>query len=289
MSEIKTQEKIFLLGISALSYMLIDLPVRLTTVDLPPYIGIKNFLPFMLGIFFGFYGVLGACLGSLVIALSMGTGLYNAGYECYCIIITGLGIWYGWHIFSKSHHVFLKEFKNYARYILLVLILSALTFDFDAGISYFLCGILIGIPVTILFGSILCVIQIVPSGYVLTDDANFYIDNDPQSISAANEVLEEAALTRGITINRVFELQSCIEEIALRILNVDPNLKIHASVVFTDAISARLDYPGKKYNPLKIAKDEDEIDVMGLKIFRHRALRAMFNYWDSVNKVHIVV
>ena len=288
MSEIKTQEKIFLTSISALTYMLIDLPVRLT-IMIPPYLGIKNFLPFILGIFFGFYGVAGACIGALIISLTMGTGLYNAGYECYCIIITGLGIWYGWHVFSKSHHVFLKELKNYARYILLVLILSALTLDFETGVSYFLCGVLIGIPVTILFGSILCVIQIVPSWCKLSDDANFDIDNDPQSIRAANELLEEAALTRGIAIGRVFEIQSCIEEISIRVLNVDPNLKIHTSVIFTDAISARLDYSGKKYNPLKIAKDEDELDVMSLKIFRHRALRAMFNYWDGVNKVHIVV
>ena len=288
MQEVKTQEKIYLMAVSAASYIVLDLPVRLIS-NLPPYAGIKSFLPFMLGIFFGCYGVIGACSGAIIISLALMTPVNMALYECYCIIITGMGIWYGWHYLSRTHRIFFKKPKSYVRYILLVFILSCFTLDFNTGLIYFLAGVFIGIPVNILFGSLLCVIQIIPSWCKLSDESDFILDKDPGSIDTANEILEEAALRRGIKMNRVFEIQSCIEEIALRVFKNDPEAKIYVSVVFSDVTSARMNYAGDKYNPLKIAKDEDELDVAGLKIFRHRALRAMFNYWDGVNKVHAVV
>ena len=70
MQEVKTQEKIYLMAVSAASYIVLDLPVRLIS-NLPPYAGIKSFLPFMLGIFFGCYGVIGACSGAIIISLAL--------------------------------------------------------------------------------------------------------------------------------------------------------------------------------------------------------------------------
>ena len=51
----------------------------------------------------------------------------------------------------------------------------------------------------------------------------------------------------------------------------------------------RLDYAGIKYNPFRINKNEDILDIMSLKIIKHRALRASFVYSDKENKIHVVI
>ena len=48
-------------------------------------------------------------------------------------------------------------------------------------------------------------------------------------------------------------------------------------------------YNGKKYNPFLTRKDEDEIDIVRLKIIKHRAIRASYRYSGEVNTVHVVV
>ena len=79
------------------------------------------------------------------------------------------------------------------------------------------------------------------------------------------------------------------QELALRIQKANPDAKISVSVLFGDAISARLHYSGRKYNPFRIEPDEDEIDIMSLKIIKHRAIRASFSYRGKENIVHAVV
>ena len=90
-------------------------------------------------------------------------------------------------------------------------------------------------------------------------------------------------------MKRVLEIQSCIEELSIRIIKAQPNARISVSVIFGEAISARLHYAGEKYNPFRIEKDEDEIDIMRLAIIKHRAIRASFSYSGGVNQVHAVV
>ena len=36
-------------------------------------------------------------------------------------------------------------------------------------------------------------------------------------------------------------------------------------------------------------KDEDEVDVMSLKLIKHRAMRAMYSYRSGENHLHIVI
>ena len=94
---------------------------------------------------------------------------------------------------------------------------------------------------------------------------------------------------KGISLKRVFELQSCLEELSIRIFKAVPDAKIKVGIIYYDAISIRLDYICKKYNPFKINKGEDILDIMSLKIIKHRALRASFVFYKGENKIHVVI
>ena len=128
-----------------------------------------------------------------------------------------------------------------------------------------------------------------PKGKSLSYDADFCLLPNAESLEGANEILEMAAMKRGVKMKRVLEIQSCIEELALRIQKAHPDARISVSVTFGDAISARLHYGGEKYNPFRIDPDEDEIDIMSLAIIKHRAIRASFRYSGGENLVHAVV
>lgn len=110
-----------------------------------------------------------------------------------------------------------------------------------------------------------------------------------ENLEGANETLENSAYKHGIEMKRVLEIQSCLEELLIRILNALPDANVHVMIQFGEAISARLVYAGKKYNPFMIANGEDEIDIMSLKIIKHRALRASFSYRYGNNYVHAVI
>ena len=46
---------------------------------------------------------------------------------------------------------------------------------------------------------------------------------------------------------------------------------------------------GTKYNPFLKEADEDEIDLLSLKLLRHRALRASWSYTGGQNLIRVVV
>ena len=53
-----------------------------------------------------------------------------------------------------------------------------------------------------------------------------------------------------------------------------------------------MSYSGEVYNPFHIGTDEDELDILSLKLLRHRALRAAYSvhsHKDRVNYIHIVL
>ena len=285
MLKAKHFELMFLCG---LSYFIMDAPVQLTGV-LPSFAGIKNFLPFTLGLFFGIYGIIGCIIGCILSALIVNPNLYAVLYECVCISITGLGIFFGWYKLSKSNRISFKTAKDFMRYILLLAVLSGLCFDVQVSLAYFLTGLFIGVPVNILFSSILYVEPLMPHGYRYEYDAEFCILSGAESLEEANEILEMTSEKHNITMKRALEVQSCFEEFSIRIFNAVPEARISAQVIYGEAISARLHWSGTKYNPLKIQPDEDEIDVMSLKIIKHRALRASFTYSEGINKIHVVI
>ena len=283
--DVREDSKLLLL--SCLAYFLLDAPVTMTGI-LPSFVGIKNFVPFTLGLFFGVWGVLGCVMGCVLSGILLNIPALSILYECYCISVTGLGMYYGWYFLARKGIAF-KQWQDYVKYIALLAGLSALCLNITVSAAYFIVGIFVGLPVNILFSSLLYIEPVMPGVLSRSYDAEFCILPGAESLEGANEVLEASAMKRGITMKRLLEIQSCIEELTIRILKAHPDARISAAVQFGDAISIRLHYSGEKYNPFRTEKSEDEIDIMSLKIIKHRAIRASYSYSGGVNKVHTVV
>ena len=181
-----------------------------------------------------------------------------------------------------------KASKHYLFYIPLCAALfgacGLLIGNTQVAFIYGFLGLLAGFPVAILMEGILYV-----DLFSRPDDVAFEVSSGPESLLKANEILEQSAREHGISLKRVFELQSCLEEFAIRIVNHLPSARIGVRIQYGDATSVRLSWRGERLNPLHIRKNEDEIEVAGLKIIQHRALRASFHYRDGENKIHIVL
>ena len=274
--------------ISAAAYVLIDFPVLMTGI-LPIHAGIKNFLPFTLGLFFGFSGVIGCCIGCAVSFLSFGLGVSEILTECLQISVTGLGIWLGWYFFSGSENVSFTRARHYTVYMILTAVLSVMCFDLRVSAAYFFCGLLISLPIDILLGSTLGIIPVLPGGGMVKYDASFVIDSSSESLSNANEILETSGEASGAGMKQIFEIQSCIEELSIRILKALPDSKIKTAIRFGNAVSVNIKYKGSRYNPLLIGKRDGMLEIMSLKIIKHRALRASYSYRNAENLIHVVI
>ena len=286
---------------AAVIYLLADVPVQMTGfLAFGSYIGIKNFLPVTLGLIFGPWGAIGSCIGCAAGGLILSTPANELLLECICNAVLAMGMWLGWHWGSTTHRIHFKRPINYLKYAGLLLGLSAI----DGGIgallvdgsafwkvvsAYTAMGLLIGIPVNILFNGPLCVEPVLPPWYRMVDPVNAVITADPQSFGAFSEQLEEFAFERRINMKRMFEIQSCIEELYIRIRSAQPGAEIRLRMNCDDTISAWLSYAGEKYNPLRMGKDEDELDIMSLKLVKHRALRAAYSYRHGENRILIVI
>ena len=286
MKDQPVSERLLLVFLCGLAYFMLDAPMQMTGI-LPSYAGLKNFLQFTLGLFFGIYGVSGCVLGCVLSALLLKSAPYDVMYECFCIAVTGLGMFWGWHFLVKSHKLTCKTLPDYGRYIMLMAVLSALCLKVPVSASYFLFGT--SIPVNILFSSLLYIEPVLPKNCRRIYDAEFCLLAGKDSLDAANQAVEAAAETRGLPAKRVREIQSCIEELAGRILDEDSNAKISVTIQCGEAVSVRMTYNGKTYNPFLTRKDENEIDIMSLKIIKHRAIRASSWYSGGVNTVHVIV
>ena len=292
------RKKLQLVLLSGLAYFVIDAPVQMTHV-LPSFAGIKNFLPFTLGLFFGAYGVTGCAAGCIASAFLVNPSVPDTLRECVCIAVAGLGMFYGWHLTAKAGRISFKTWPDYGRYTALlaglcvlagaVYVPSGSAVSVSAGFAYFITGLFIGIPVNILFSSLLYIEPVMPRWKYAPYDAEFCLLPDAESLEGANEILEMSAMKHGVKMKQLLELQSCIEELSIRIQKANPDARISVSVIFGDAMSVRLHYSGEKYNPFRIDPDEDEIDIMSLKIIKHRAIRASFSYAGDENQVHAVV
>lgn len=292
------QGKLFLL--SAGIYLLLDLPVQATDfLTFGSYIGIKNFLPTTLGLQFGLAGIFGSCLGAVVTALLLGTPFREILLECLCILVMGTGTWLLWHLGSNTHRIHFKRGINYLKYFGILVVLSAvcgvISLLFTSGafatimIAHTVLGLLIGIPVNIIANGLFCFESILPPPYKLQHAVSACITADPDTLMAMNEALEELAVSKKLNLKRIFEIQNCLEELSIRILARIPEARIQVDLNYGDTISARLQYDGEKYNPLHLGKDEDELDVMGLKLVKHRALRAAYQYRGHTNHIQVVI
>ena len=274
--------------ISALVYAVIDLPVQLMHV-LPVNTGIKNFLPVTLGLFFGPSGVLGCCAGCLLSFVLQGLTVSDIIAECINITVVGIGMWYGWHFLSNSDDINFRNTRDYVRYVSLLFVLSALCLNVKISASYFITGLLISLPLNILFGSLLGIDPVLPDGKKIKNDADFIIDADPATLEKANEILEEAGSSKGAKMKQIMEVQSCIEELSIRIIKNIPEAKINVSVRYGYAVSVKVSCAGKKYNPFRLEAGETVLDIMSLRIIKHRALRASYSHSKGENFIHVVI
>ena len=120
-------------------------------------------------------------------------------------------------------------------------------------------------------------------------DASFIIDSSGESLSNANDILEVSGGAAGTGMKQIFEIQSCIEELSIRIFKALPDTAINAAIRFGNAVSVNIKYKGQKYNPLLIGKKDGMLEIMGLKIIKHRALRASYSYRNAENFIHVVI
>ncbi len=228
----------------------------------------------------------------------MSTPVAMLAAECLSTLICGGIAWVGWH--RGDNGLSLKKPVDYLRYVILISVPAALSgalWRLIAGhgglsltVAYITTGIFIGIPVLILAGSIFCLEPVLPCGREREHQASGRIDRDPDSVGAFNDLLEEKLLLTGkVNMKRLFELQNVVEEVSLRVLGEYPQAAINVSVDCHDSCSVRFDYEGEKFSPLKMSRDGDEVDLMSLKLIRHRALRASHSFSGGVNRVHIVV
>lgn len=300
MKRTDVQRKLRQLLLCAAAYLLSDLPIQLTGfLDFGSWIGIKCFLPVTLGLFFGPWGVAGGMLGCIATAVLLHTPLMEAAFECACIAVLGMGMWLIWYPCSGSCKVSFKRVRHILLYAGLLLGLSllcgalSLLFLQDACwptvTAYTALGLLVGLPVNIILGSLFSLEPVLPPYCQAEKDVSGWIDADPASLERMNELLEDSAAEKRIPRKRVFEAQSCIEEVAMRVLAAIPDARILLSVDFGDAFSIRFTYAGAKYNPLRTGKDEDEVDVMSLKLIKHRAMRTMYSHHSGENQLHIVI
>lgn len=300
MKKLNASKYINLFFLSVAVYFFADVPVQLTAfLPFGPHIGIKNFLPPVLGMQFGFFGVAGSVAATILAGIIMKTSVSYVLLECVCNIIIGTGTWILWHVFSKTHRTHFKKIENILCYVAILVSLSVtcgvISFVFIGGdffsvfISYTAFGVLVGVPVNILANGIFCYRPVLPPFAKVNNDVTGIITRDFKSLCMVNDMLEELATDKKISRKRMFEIQSCLEELTIRIFNVLPEVQVKILVDYDDSISMKFSYPGKKYNPLHIGKNEDEIDMISLILVKHRALRAVYRYSKNENQIHIVV
>ena len=248
--------------VSAIVYVLLDLPLRITEfLKFDAYIGLKNFLPSTLGLLFGPWG---QQADSVTHKVHFKRPFHYIKFAGFLAILSGCCGLYSALVMGKQTFVVIS-------------------------ISYMALGLLVGTPVNILFSDLLCIQPVLPWGYSIKNDVTGIIDAGTNSLDLLNDALEEFAFERKISRKKIFEIQNCIEEISIRVFERLPDTQIRIQMDYDDAVSLHFVYKGKKYNPFRIEKDEDEISLMGLKLIKHRVLRAMYRYGNGDNEVHIVI
>ena len=282
-------------------YFLLDFPIRFTgAYQFPDCVGIKSFLPFTLGIYCGPSAVAGAALGAVLTGLVCGTEAAGCLTEVLCVLLAGAGSWLCWFGLHRGGHIRLERFRDVGIYAAIVLVLSALCggiVEILLGRSRLLpvvgilavTGLLVGLPVSILLGGIFCVTPVLPwfcreEGFI-----SFELTSRDAGPGAVNEAIEEDALRRKIPMKRVFEIENCLEELYIRIRKKLPEASICGRVELGSTISMRLWVDGAKYNPFLREADEDEVDLLSLKLLRHRALRASWSFTGGQNLIRVVV
>lgn len=290
-----------LILLSVVLYAVVDIPVQTTGyLTFGSFVGIKNFLAPVLGMQLGIFGVIGTVLATLLAAFILNIPMNFAMLECVSNMVIGIGIWLFYNAPNKNRKTQYKNTTDLISYLVILVFLSAisgvLSYLFVEGgafvsvfAGYISMGILVGIPVNIMIGGIFCLKPIGLSSNGTVYDMEGTITSAPESLLLVNDMIEEAALDKRISRKRLFEVQSCVEELTIRIFNTLPDAQIKIFVDYGDTISMKFSYLGERYNPLLIKKNEDKLDIISLTLVKHRALRATYKYRKNENSIHIVV
>ena len=286
---------------AAIMYFLLDFPIRFTQAyDFPVCIGIKSYLPFTLGLFFGLPGILGGVLGAAGTGLLAGVPAGECLTECLCVLAAGLGSWLCWYAFHRDGHVRFEHWREIAIYAAMTAGLSLLCGGIAALIlgagnllpvaaGYLVTGLLVGLLVNILLGGIFCVAPALPWFCTEREGIQILLTSENPAFGQVNEAIEAEAMAKKMPLKRVFEIENCLEELYIRIINKLPEAEIRGKVEMGSTISMSIRVDGVKFNPFRTEADEDETALAGLKLLRHRALRASYTYAEGQNQIHIVV
>lgn len=293
--------------ITAIVYFLADYLVRMTGfLHFNSCVGLKSFMPSTFGILFGIYGIIGQIIGCTISAMLLSRAMNLLYYEYVIIVIMGLGMWFAWHINSVTHKVHFRFIRNYIRFIILILLFSSISgmlcnqftrADYFADIVIWntSLSILVGIPVMIIYSGLMSLNPILPplfeNGKLISiaDDIREALTNDPKSFASFDEKLMMLSERENVDMRRSFEMQGLVEEIYLRIIHLYPEVVIDVKANYDITFSVEFIYIGKKHNPFKNYKNEDEMSNAGLKLIKHRALLASYSYLYGENNVHVVI
>ena len=180
-SKVNNRKKFYIIVIIAIIYIVVDIPVVMTEF-LPNYIGIKNALPFITGLFWGIYGVISCCVGAVISSICLAETINSILWECWCIIVVGLCMYFGWLYFSTIHRILFKKMNHYLGYIISAIIGSFLCLKTEYILSHFAAGMFIGLPINILFSSILYIEPILPDWCNIKYDAEFELNPGAESL-----------------------------------------------------------------------------------------------------------
>ncbi len=294
------QKNLRILLESAGIYVLLDFPARLTEfLGVSSLTGPKNFLPLILGLLFGTYGVVGMCLGAIISAALCCSPYAEITCELLSIIIFALGgrmLWYA----GTPKPLQLKCAHDYLRYLAITALLSPLAAMpvrlimgasalLEVALSYFIYTVSVGIPAIIIISSILHIQPHAPKGKEMKPDIDCQIMPGRLNLKAKNEEIEFFCAAFGHQSKKSFDVESCLEELAIRIKAHSEDVPIEVRIYINDSISMHLDYKSKRYNPLLQTSGEASEELWGLALIRQRALRFSYQYIAGINQIQIVL
>lgn len=289
-----------ILVICAVVYLVLDLPVQLSGfLKFGSYVGIKSFLPASLGLLFGVYGIMGELLGCGIAGLILSTPINELLLEFICIIFTGLCMWLLWHLGSNTHKVHFKRPIHFLKFLgILVLsytvcgLISSFLIPGGSFASVFLSGVslsfLVGIPVITILNGILCIEPITPPISPKKGGEVCHLNSDISTLEHCNGILASSAKDYGVGSGKLLVIQSCVEELYLRIIHIQPDAEIDVKLNMSGMFSAEMSYYGPRINPLLITVDDDETQKAGLKLLKYRTLQSSY-YRKSGNNVVFVL
>ena len=293
--------------VSAVIYFCFDYFVQLTHfLKCYSFVGLKSFLPLTLGLNFGIYGVIGELIAVRVTTLLLNRSTAFYMQEVVIVVVFGIGSWFLWHLQSYTHRIHFKFASNFIRYILLSVFLSLISGVIAIKLINFIAfeevliwnialDIVIGIPVNIIYAGLMNLDPVLPPIYKNgkriqpKNDVIYTVDKTTESFQALTYMIESALDNDNTDVKKKFIILNLVEEMYLRIINCFPDAVIDVKANLDIVFSIQFIYIGKKFNPFILRKDEEEDSLAGLKIIKHRALLAFYNYTYGENKVHIVI